>query len=140
MTADSEPVELLCIFWDSGCLPSCDALINNQIWSLWSIYWSLWKQHLKTGLPSFSLLWRVQMITIDLPPERIKSKPEGEKNSHYYRTRITVAMVQMLVRFSSHIHCATRCSFPYKCERTQEQCGIIFSRNIMYADLEIHAY
>lgn len=29
--------------------------------------------------PSVSLLWRVEMITIDLPPERIKSEPEGRK-------------------------------------------------------------
>lgn len=29
--------------------------------------------------PSVSLLWRVEMITIDLPPERIKSEPEGRQ-------------------------------------------------------------
>ena len=45
--------------------------------------------------PSVSLLWRVEMITIDLPPERIKSEPEGrkKKNPHYYRTRITADSV-----------------------------------------------
>lgn len=41
---------------------------------------------------SESRLSDVQMITIDLPPVRIKSKPQGEKkNPHNYRTRITMA-------------------------------------------------
>lgn len=108
-------------------------IINNQKWSSWSIYWSLWKQHLKAGFPSLSLLWRVQMITIDLPPVRLKSKPQGEKKILIITEPESLWLKLWLVWFSSYFHYAAQYSFSYKSERMQEKMALL---KTIYTDLE----
>ncbi|KAA8583702.1 hypothetical protein FQN60_014910 [Etheostoma spectabile] len=73
------------------------------------------------------------MITIDLPPEMIK-------NPNYYRNRITVAMVPMLVDFHHISIVQLNIVSHTNLQEFKKQCDIIFLWNIIYADLEIHAY
>lgn len=94
------------------------------------------KTRLKAGLLCFSLLWITELITIDLPPERIKCQGKKE-SSLLWNQDDCIHGSNALCNFH-HISIEQLCR---TLSRTNlKEYSLIFSQNIMYADLETHAY